>query len=235
MNGRNTLRTVQYATHHLLKGGKSQLITGAKGRPTKLKARWTRAQSESLHSQIKDETCGIVKENVCSQLNPHLKFVLCNICKQITIKPTKLTCDHTFGCQSLVKFGEGKYLSDLKCPICFEMFTPSESTIDLKVLELRNSLVTACKKCEQRFLLSNEKLKAVHENKCRDSKFQLIDILAVPSASEIPPEIEKVAKHVIKLKMADSVMPNKSVQLASGSSRVSKDKFIYYIIYNYIL
>ena len=123
-----------------------------------------------------------------------------------------MSCNHTFCCQCFLRSVERHYISDLKCQICSTYFVPGEAVTDEKVEELKNSLVTACKKCGQRFPLRKEKLKVNHEKKCRHSSFQLVDILSVPSASKIPP--------------ADSVMPNKSIQLGSGSSRVSKNKII---------
>ena len=127
--------------YSLLRGGrKTKTNIGAKGRPTLLKTRWTREQSLDFFSKFSDKTVKILKDDVCSQLNPHLKFAICCVCDDIMTSPIRLmSCNHTFCCQCFLRSVEGHYISDLKCQICSTYFVPGEAVTDEKVVELKNS------------------------------------------------------------------------------------------------
>ena len=96
----------------LAKGGKKRKDSGAKGRPSCSKTRWTREHSLNLSLKFRDEVSReIFKENICSQLNPHLKFVLCDVSDNVMRNPVRITiCDHTFCCDCLLKYIEGQYI-----------------------------------------------------------------------------------------------------------------------------
>lgn len=106
--------------------------------------------------------------------------------------------------------------SDIKpCPIVEKIFA---------------SILTKCNKnCGQFFNVGQFETKLRHEKKCPGKSFTLVDILNLPDGSPLPKEAEKAAAKIVKTKMAESNLPNKAVELNTGSSRVSLFKIV--IIY----
>ena len=203
----------------LLKGGRKKKSKKI-GRPSEENTIWSREFSKILIKKIPDDDFPFATQiafNLSS--NPQLEVCLCLICRNIMLKPVKIeTCEHGFCLRCFLTALEGH---SIRCPECNKPFHEEQVSTYRTVISLRKKLVVVCHKCGKKYPHVEYDQYLQHTKICTNSQsFELMDILSIPTTTKIPPAVEKVASHVVKLKMAESKMPNKIIQLPSGSSTV---------------
>lgn len=131
-----------------------------------------------------------------------------------------------------IRLVEGQGIHYLNCPVCAQPFKQEQVSSYRTVVSLREKLVVACTRCDKKYSARQKIEYTEHVSKCKVEPFKLMDILSIPSVKRMPYGAEKVASHVVRLKMAESNTPNKTIQLPSGSSRV---RIFYFANYNDML
>ena len=162
---------------------------------------WTRAQTVIiLNEGLKNKTQNVInKNNIDKEQNSHLDLCICQICQEIRNATVMLVdCQHSFCVTCIVPQLQGKQQSNTNCPTCntnieFDKIKPS-----LNVVEMTKIL----------------KPKYQHNNLSITTN----SILSIQDASEICPDMEAAALHIIKTKMAKS--NSNSVEFPSGGPRV---------------
>ena len=180
---------------------------------------WTRQKSESLKSQIPQS---IISSELLSELdqelNPQIGTILCDKCENIVTEPLRIMkCGHLFCFGCLMTVIEGRRLEELNCPNCQLHVRESDFGPCMVTNKILDSLLTKCRRdCGKTFNNTHCNLKSSHKKKCQGRAFTLVDILELPEGSPLPKEAEKAAAKILKTKMAESTLPNKTVELKTG-------------------
>ena len=151
-------------------------------------------------------------------------------------------CQHTFCFICLSKNIRGLNVLESKCPSCTKeiKINSAPATNSQKLID---SLLIACPKCGKKFPINQYTNYHQHISTCEklwssnssisnssNSSYTINDIFNLTTQSDIPREVEDAALHVLKNKMANSHLPNKTVEFKSGGPRVSQ--FSFDMLYN---
>lgn len=223
----------------LKKGGKKTKHVLRTGRPTK--AFWDKEKTQTLMAKVKNDILLMPKSifEFCPKINPQISFCLCNECNGVLRRPVVIRkCEHSFCMICFVRCIEGSYMNTLKCPRCQTNFTEDDVASSCTKKKLVESLRVACRKgCEAVFYISKNNERIDHERQCcgLKEKLSLIDLLEISHSLPLPKHAEIAAACVIKYKMANSLLPNKSIKIATGGPNVSSSTYILTYIHIYRL
>lgn len=215
--------------------------TGSKrGRPKSNAKIWTQEIINAISLTTPND---LLSENLNmsdfqKEINPCLELCICNICNNILRRPMLLSrCEHTFCFNCIISHLKGKNEEQTSCPICKEQIYLDTLSPCSYVLKLLDVLVLQCYQCNAQFNAINDyksfnnHIHQFHNNSNSynnlsnsansSSSLNLSAIFDLSPSKEIPREVEEATLHVIRNKMAQSNLPNKSIVFKSGGPRVS--------------
>ena len=204
------------------------------GRPKKRKREgppstrliWTRQDSDVLKKQL-PLTSSVTPsiEHLQNKFNPNLELCTCKICQSIMVNPVmNIKCQHSVCFNCLVSRVEGNHISGIKCLLCDEFAYPSLYVVSTTISKLIENLQVECKNsCGTTFGIKDFDKKVLHEDSCfgkSGPSTSIEEIFMLGPEDSIPRVVEEATIHVIKKKLTESKLPNKSIEFKTGGSRV---------------
>ena len=100
--------------------------------------------------------------------NPHVKFCLCKLCKEIIRRPVLLVkCEHAFCMSCIIPSIEGKNETDVKCPHCNLNYNRNDIMPSKHLNAMLHSIKVECSKgCGEVFEIPNKIEKTIQEAEC---------------------------------------------------------------------
>ena len=216
------------APSRLKKGGRPRKRKHI-GTPS-IKSTWTREDSSQLSKQITFNPSELPPISLLDpEINPCLDLCICKICNELLRKPVlNVNCQHVSCLRCLLARVEGQELNRIKCPLCIldivETLKPTSFVAATTIEQILKKLRISCRKgCGKFFAIIDYPKVNEHENSCFPPKEQnhpIEKVFSLEPTQKIPKLYEEAAVHILKNKMAQSTLPNKSVEFKTGGSKV---------------
>ena len=192
----------------------------------KVKKTWTKGDSAELLKIDFLEICSDYPPLTALKIrhNPNIDLCICKTCGNLLKKPImNMKCQHVSCLDCLLSRVEGVELSSLKCIQCNESARPESYAKALTVERLLKNLRVECRRdCGELFTIDNDSSRREHEEFCfgKENLHPVEEVFKIDTSQEIPHIYEEAAVHILKNKMAQSTLPNKSIELKTGGPRV---------------
>lgn len=153
--------------------------------------------------------------NVLSDINiseGNWEHLICSLCSNILKRPLMINqCNHVFCALCLTNWLENSN----RCPTCSIPTTPGDVSPGLCISRILNTRVVKGT-CGCSF-----KLLSAQSHTCSPAlSFTTLEMMQLSPSKPVPKKVEECIAHVVGIKMQQSNLPNKTVQLPSGSSQV---------------
>ena len=209
-----------------------------RGRPQMGVQKWTQrilnqlaatADCQTLHMNISIKDFSV-------SLNTHLTMCKCEVCFGILRRPIIIKkCEHLVCFTCFGNYVKNKTVEETNCFTCKMNFKIGDVQYSSNTQKLLSLLQLNCNKCGKIFnafteydhykahLESCDKSINTSGSSKNNSSMTLSDVFDLSKDDNIPRVVEDVALHVIKNKMAKSMLPNKAIEFKSGGPWVSRN------------
>ena len=187
---------------------------------------WTRKDSGTLKDlDFPSSTLNYPPlETLKNKLNSNVDLCVCQVCHKLLNKPImNVKCQHVTCLNCLLARVEGVELVHANCPLCSEMAKPEFYASALAIETLLRNLKFECKRgCGETFTVEEMDNSQGHEEFCfgKEKSHPIEDVFKLDSSEEIPAIYEEAAVHILRNKMAQSNLPNKSIEFKTAGSKV---------------
>lgn len=204
------------------KGGRPSKTKGKTGRPKTIQSSSVTTWSTELlntaflRSPSDYTSPSLADLHITMQENAHIENYICNLCFDLLKRPIVVSkCEHVFCGLCLINYLREN--SNPVCPTCKVLIPPMEESIRPGIM-LNRLLQSVYVKCNCGIQIS---LKYGQEHQCSKHKVLTTgDILNLSPSKPVPRDVEECVTHIVGIKMKQSSLPNKTIQLPTGSSRV---------------